>query len=69
MVVLIVGVVLSVVGVLGIFLFEGWAYLGVVIRGSVPLMFFVFGLAAIAVGVSSVRDKVASAQDEEKKEE
>ncbi len=68
MAVLIVGVIFTVLGALGIGLAEGYRYLWFVIRGSVPLMLVLFGLAAIAVGISSIRDKAASAQADDKKE-
>jgi len=68
MVVFIVGLIFTVLGGLGIGLFRGYDYLWAVLRGSVPIMFVLFGLAAMAVGISSMRDKAASAQEEENKE-
>ena len=69
MAVLIVGIIFVVLGGLGIGLFHGYLYLWAVIRGSVPIMFVLFGLAAIAVGISSIKDKTASRQEEEKEPE
>ena len=66
MVVLIVGIVFTVLGALGIGLFHGYTYLWYVLRGSVPIMFVLFGLAAIAVGISSIKDKAASSKEEKK---
>jgi len=67
MAVFVVGIILTVLGGLGIGLWHGYYYLWAVLRGSVPIMFVLFGLAAIAVGISSIRDKAASAQEEDKK--
>jgi hypothetical protein len=54
------GVVLVLPGIWGKFT---WA----VIRGSIPPILIICGLAAIAVGISSLRDKAAAgAQDEPK---
>ena len=69
MAVLIVGIIFVVLGGLGIGLFEGYKALWDVLRGSVPIMFVLFGLAAIAVGISSIKDKAASRQEEEKEPE
>ena len=63
-----IGILFLVLGGLGIGLWEGYDYLWAVLRGSVPLLFVLFGLAAIAVGISSIKDKAASSQEEEKKE-
>jgi len=66
MAVLIVGIIFAALGGVGI----GFWYneLWWVVKGSVPLLLVLFGLAAVAVGISSIRDKAASAQAEEKKE-
>jgi len=67
MVALIVGVVMLVLGVLGlIFWFSEFI---VVLIGSLPFIFVVCGLAAIAVGISSVKDKVCAAAKTEQEEE
>ena len=74
MVVLIVGIVCAVLGFLGLFLdltagpmvMRGYHYLWIVIKGSVPIMLVLFGLAALAVGISSMKDKAASSKEEKK---
>ena len=66
MAVLIVGLILTALGGLGIGLWNGYSFLWYVLRGSVPIMFVLFGLAAIAVGISSIKDKSASAQEDDK---
>jgi hypothetical protein len=66
MVVLVVGIIFTVLGALGIGLWHGYSYLWAVLRGSVPIMFVLFGLAAIAVGISSLKDKAASAKEDKK---
>ena len=62
MVALIAGLVLLVLGILGLVFWFGlfWD----VLRGSVPFIFTICGLAAIAVGISSVKDKAAAATKE-----
>ena len=72
MVVLLVGIVLSVGGIL-LLAFAGpeyaswWRSFLTVLKGSIPPILIICGLAAIAVGISSVRDKMAAgAQDEPK---
>jgi|PlaIllAssembly_1097288.scaffolds.fasta_scaffold3311062_1 hypothetical protein len=64
MVVLIVGIIFAALGGVGL----GFWYreLWWVIKGSVPIMFVLFGLAAIAVGISSIKDKAASSKEEKK---
>ena len=64
MVVLIVGIVCAALGGVGL----GFWYreLWWVLKGSVPIMFVLFGLAAIAVGISSMKDKAASSKEEKK---
>jgi len=66
MAVLLVGLIFLAAGIVGIWFW--WLSILVVIQGSLPLIAVLFGLAAIAVGFSSIRDKAASAQEEEKKE-
>ncbi len=69
MAVLIVGLAFLAAGVVSMFLWLACrvAVLTVII-GSLPLIGILFGLAAIAVGISSIRDKAATAKEEEKKE-
>ena len=67
MIAMIVGVVLFVLGVLGlIFWFSEFI---TVLIGSLPFIFVVCGLAAIAVGISSAKDKLCAAAKVEEKEE
>jgi hypothetical protein len=69
MVVLIVGFVFLVVGLLLLFLPGVWWWSAFiwVLKGSIPPILIICGLAAIAVGISSIRDKMAAgAQDEPK---
>ena len=69
MVVLIVGFVFLVVGFLLLFLSKvwWWAFFLVVLKGSLPPILIICGLAAIAVGISSVRDRMAAGTQEEPK--
>jgi len=68
MVVLIVGLVLTVGGVLLLALAGGWwESFVVVLKGSIPPILIICGLAAIAVGISSVRDRMAAGTQEEPK--
>ena len=66
MAVFLVGLIFFAAGIVGIFFWH--AAIWIVIQGSLPLIAVLFGLAAIAVGISSIRDKAASAQEDEKKE-
>jgi len=74
MVVLIVGAVFFVLGILGLVIdwmpgegvVRGYSYLWMVLKGSLPIMFVLFGLAALAVGISSMKDKAASSKEEKK---
>ena len=71
MIVLIVGLVLSVGGVL-LLAFAGgalswWQSFLIVLKGSIPPILIICGLAAIAVGISSIRDKMAAGAQEEPK--
>ena len=63
MVALIVGIILLGLGIWGLaaWIREFWW----VLKGSVPFIFILCGLAAIAVGLSSVKDKAAIAAKEE----
>ena len=63
MVAFITGVVLAVLGILGLIFWFG--VFVVVLKGSLPFIFTVCGLAAIAVGISSMKDKMAAEAKEE----
>jgi hypothetical protein len=71
MVVLLVGLVFFVGGIV-LLAFAGphhawWYSFVTVLKGSIPPILVICGLAAIAVGISSIRDKMAAgAQDEPK---
>ncbi len=71
MVVLIVGLVLSIGGILLLALAGGtptwWQSFVMVLKGSIPPILIICGLAAIAVGISSVRDKMAAGTQDEPK--
>lgn len=62
MVALIVGAVMLVLGILGLVFW--WGEFIVVLIGSLPCIFVICGLAAIAVGISSAKDKVCAAKKE-----
>ena len=64
MVVLIVGLILTVGGILLILPWAWWGRFVIVLLGSIPPLLIICGLAAIAVGISSVRDKLAAAKEE-----
>ena len=67
MVVLIVGIVFLAGGVV-LVLPSIWGQLTWdVIRGSIPPILIICGLAAIAVGISSIRDKMAAGTQDEPK--
>ena len=65
MIALIVGIVFLVLGVLGFTAFH-WAdeFLDV-LQGSLPPIFILSGLAAVALGISQIRDKIAAKKEEE----
>jgi hypothetical protein len=67
MVVFLIGIVCLVGGIV-LVLPQVWGYLTwAVIRGSIPVILILIGLAAVAVGISSIRDRAAAgAQDEPK---
>lgn len=65
MIALAVGIVFLVVGVLGFTVF-GWANEFVdVLQGSLPPILILSGLAAVALGVSQIKDKIAAKKEEE----
>ncbi len=71
MVVLIFGLVFLVGGVV-LLVFAGgtptwWQSFIMVLKGSIPPILIICGLAAIAVGISSIRDKMAAGTQEEPK--
>jgi hypothetical protein len=63
MIALIVGIVFFVLGVLGLIFW--WSRFVVVLLGSLPPIFILSGLAALALGISQVRDKMAAKKEEE----
>jgi uncharacterized membrane protein len=63
MVALIVGIVLFVLGVLGLIFW--WSRFVIVLLGSLPPIFVLSGLAALALGISQLRDKMAAKKEEE----
>jgi len=65
MIALVVGFVFLVLGILGFTIFH-WAdeFLNV-LQGSLPPIFILSGLAAVALGMSQVRDKMAAKKEEE----
>lgn len=65
MIALLVGIIFLVVGVLGFTLFH-WADEFVdVLQGSLPPILILSGLAAVALGISQIRDKIAAKKEEE----
>ena len=67
MVVLIVGLVFLAGGIALIGPWAWWHDFVGVLKGSIPPILIICGLAALAVGISSIRDKMAAgAQDEPK---
>jgi hypothetical protein len=63
MIALIVGIVFIVLGALGL-IFWGRDFV-VVLKGSLPAIFVLSGLAALALGISQLRDKMAAKKEEE----
>ncbi len=65
MIALIVGIVFLVLGVLGLTVFH-WANEFVdVLQGSLIPIFILSGLAAVALGVSQIKDKMAAKKEED----
>jgi TctA family transporter len=65
MVALVVGIVFLLLGVLGFTAFH-WADEFIdVLQGSLPPIFILSGLAALALGVSQIRDKASAKKEEE----
>ena len=67
MVALIAGVVMLVLGVLGLIFW--WVEFITVLMGSLPCVLVVCGLAALAVGLSSAKDRACACTAKETKEE
>jgi hypothetical protein len=63
MIALLVGIVFIVLGVLGLILW--WSKFVIVLLGSLPPIFLLSGLAALALGISQIRDKIAAKKEEE----
>ena len=63
MIALLVGIVFVVLGVLGLILW--WSKFVIVLLGSLPPIFLLSGLAALALGISQIRDKIAAKKEEE----
>lgn len=63
MIALIVGIVFLVLGVLGLIFW--WTKFVIVLAGSLPPIFVLSGLAALALGISQIRDKIAAKKEEE----
>ena len=63
MIALLVGIVFVILGVLGLILW--WGNFIIVLTGSLPPIFILSGLAALALGISQVRDKMAAKKEEE----
>lgn len=63
MVALIVGIIVTIVGIVGIvFWFEHFVK---VLQGSVPAMFVMGGLLAIVAGITTIRDEIEARKFEE----
>jgi len=62
MVALVAGVVMFVLGVLGLIFW--WGAFVWVLKGSLPCVLTICGLAALVVAVSSMKDKAAAAKKE-----
>jgi len=69
MVVLILGLAFVASGLVLLFLpgIWWWDWFVLVLKGSLPPILVLCGLAAIAVGISSVRDKAAAGRQDESK--
>ncbi len=63
MIALLVGIVFIVLGVLGLIFW--WSRFVIVLLGSLPPIFLLSGLAALALGISQIRDKMAAKKEEE----
>lgn len=64
--VLIGGLVALILGVIGMTKLYGSFW--IVLKGTVPAMLILGGLASIGVGVSSIKDKIAAKKEEEEEE-
>ncbi len=63
MIALLVGIVFMILGVLGLVFW--WSRFVIVLTGSLPPIFILSGLAALALGISQMRDKMAAKKEEE----
>lgn len=67
MVALIVGVVITVIGILGILRWVSAFVL--VLKGSVPIMLVCGGLLAVVAGITSIKDSIEAKKLEQEKKE
>jgi len=68
MIALVVGIVFLVFGAISLAFFGhgGWAdEFIIVLKGSIPPILILSGLAAVALGISQIRDKIAAKKEEE----
>ncbi len=61
--VLLGGIVATILGILGII--RWWNSFLIVLKGMVPAILILGGLASIGVGISSIKDKIAAKKEEE----
>ena len=67
MIALLVGIVFFVLGVLSLAVFGAhgwWPWFIIVLKGSLPPIAILSGLAALALGISQVKDKAAAKKEE-----
>ena len=67
MVALVIGVVIAVLGVVGIFRWTT-AFV-IVLKGSVPIMLVCGGLLAVIAGITSIKDSIEAKKLEQEKKE
>ena len=65
MIAFVVGIVFLVVAVLLMTVFKCSGEVWTIIKGSVPLILILSGLAAVALGISQIKDKIAAKKEEE----
>ena len=67
MIALLLGILFLIIGALGPSLLGWWPWrhFVIVLSGSVPPILILSGLAAVALGISQVRDKMAAKKEEE----
>ena len=61
--VLIGGLVATALGIIGII--RLWASFWIVLKGTIPAILILGGVASIGVGLSSIKDKIAAKKEEE----